>query len=330
MFFATTANAYPQENASCCGDPRKARTPMSRSKQIIGLVVLLALCLGAAAVGALATRPRVEPWYAALAKPSWTPPDWVFGPVWTVLYIAMAVAAWLIWRQKGWAGAKVPLLVFAVQLALNMAWSWLFFWLRNPGLGFADILLLWVAIAATLLAFWRRSAAAGILLAPYLAWVTFAAALNFSIWQLNREPHPPAGGGPPRTATVSPPAEPPARIAASEDEQLRSLAVGTWQDEYQGRRTLTLREDGTGTMVVELSGLQAALVAPRLTFHMEWSVTDGRLKKRSLGGEPATQVGMILKTMGDTVNEEILELTDERLLLLDQDGKTKYDWRRVK
>jgi len=111
--------------------------------------------------------------------------------------------------------------------------------------------------------------------------------------------------------------------------EFRKLVVGAWQDEYQGKRTLTLREDGTGTMVVELSGLKAALVARRLTFNMEWSVADGRLKKHSLGGEPAAQVSLILKTMGDTVDEPILELTEDRLLLLDGDGMTKYDWRRV-
>lgn len=116
--------------------------------------------------------------------------------------------------------------------------------------------------------------------------------------------------------------------APRSDEELRAKVVGTWQDEYQGKRTMTLRSDGTGAMVVELSGLKAALVAPRLTFHMQWSIAQGRLKKRSLGGEPAVQVNMILKTLGDTVEEEILEVTEDRLLLLDPDGKTQYDWRR--
>lgn len=158
---------------------------MSPAKQTVGLVVLLAVCLGAAALGSAATVPRIDDWYATLDKPSWTPPSWVFGPVWTVLYIAMAVAAWLVWRQRETGGVRVPLLLFAVQLALNMAWSWLFFGLKSPALGFADIVLLWIAIAATLVAFWGRSRVAGLLLAPYLAWVTFAAALNYSISQLN-------------------------------------------------------------------------------------------------------------------------------------------------
>lgn len=296
---------------------------MSRTKQAVVLVAFAALCFGAAAVGGAATYPRIQGWYATLAKPPFTPPDWIFGPVWSFLYLSMAVAAWLVWRRKGLSDARWPLALFAVQLALNVAWSWLFFGFRNPGLGFLDIVLLWIAIAATLVAFWRRFSIAGLLFVPYLLWVTFAAVLNFLIWQINSGPHQLADD---KAASHELPLEKP----ISKDEQFRKLVVGAWQDEYQGKRTLTLREDGTGTMIVELSGLKATLVGPRLTFNMEWSVTDGRLKKHSLSGEPATQVGMILKTMGDTVNEPILELTEDRLLLLDGDGKTKYDWRRVR
>ncbi len=113
------------------------------------------------------------------------------------------------------------------------------------------------------------------------------------------------------------------------DSKFRRMVVGTWTDTYQGKRTMTLNEDGTGTMVVELSGWRAALSAPRLRFDMVWSVEDGHLKKRTVGGEPAAQVQMILKTMGDRVDEPILELTKDRLLLLDSDGKTQYDWQRV-
>ena len=112
------------------------------------------------------------------------------------------------------------------------------------------------------------------------------------------------------------------------DKRLRKLALGTWEDDYQGRRTMTLREDGTGTMVVELSGLKATLFASKLTFEMEWSVRDGRMQKRTTGGEPAGRVKLILNMMGDRVDEPILELTDDRLVLLDKDGKTKYNWRR--
>ena len=118
-----------------------------------------------------------------LVKPSWTPPDWVFGPVWSVLYLSMAVAAWLVWRQ---GNAFTPMTLFATQLALNAPWSWLFFGLHSPGAAFIDIVLLWAAIAATTIAFWHRLLVAGLLFVPYLAWVSFAAVLNFGIWRLNR------------------------------------------------------------------------------------------------------------------------------------------------
>lgn len=151
----------------------------------IGLIVLIVLCFTAAGLGSAATTPKIDGWYADLAKPSWNPPNWIFGPVWSTLFLSMAVAAWLIWRQKNWGGAKLPLSLFGFQLALNVLWSWLFFGLENPGMAFAEILLLWTAIAATMVAFWFRSKAAGLLFVPYLAWVTFAAILNFTIWRLN-------------------------------------------------------------------------------------------------------------------------------------------------
>jgi hypothetical protein len=113
------------------------------------------------------------------------------------------------------------------------------------------------------------------------------------------------------------------------DAEYRKLVIGTWQDDYQGRRTMTLREDGTGIMVVELSGLKARLYASRLDFYMNWSVENGRLKKKTTGGHPPGKVNLILKTMGDRVDEPILELTKERMVLLDGNGKTKYDWRRL-
>lgn len=152
---------------------------------MLALIVLLAVCFGAAAAGGAATYPNVEGWYRLLAKPSWTPPDWLFGPVWTALYASMAVAAWLVWRRRGLAGARGAWALFAVQLALNVGWSWLFFGLRSPGLALLEIVVLLVAIAATLAAFWRRSLAAGLLLVPYLGWVGFAALLNFAIWMMN-------------------------------------------------------------------------------------------------------------------------------------------------
>lgn len=156
------------------------------SHQAVALIVFLALCFGAAALGGAATYPRIEDWYTDLAKPPWTPPGWLFGPVWTALYTCMAVAAWIVWRQKGTAAAQVPLIVFGIQLALNVAWSWLFFGLQSPGLAVIDIFLLLAAIIATLIAFWRRSVIAGALLVPYLGWVGFASALNVAIWWMNR------------------------------------------------------------------------------------------------------------------------------------------------
>ena len=153
--------------------------------QVFGLFALLIICFSVAAIGGLATAPNIPSWYAGLAKPSWTPPGWVFGPVWSVLYLTMAVAAWLVWRQNGLAKASVPMTLFGVQLVFNAVWSWLFFWLHSPGAAFLDIVLLWTAITATTVIFWRRSALAGLLFVPYLLWVSFAVALNFSIWRLN-------------------------------------------------------------------------------------------------------------------------------------------------
>jgi tryptophan-rich sensory protein len=149
------------------------------------LCFFVAVCFSAAAVGAALTAESVDTWYRTLAKPSWNPPDWVFGPVWTVLYLLMGVAAWLVWRRSGWRDARFALLLFAVQLLLNTVWSGLFFAARAPGLAFAEILLLWMAIAATIAAFFRHSRTAAALMVPYLAWSTFAAVLNFVIWRLN-------------------------------------------------------------------------------------------------------------------------------------------------
>jgi len=145
------------------------------------LAGFLVLCFAVAGVGGMWTASSVGPWYQALQKPPFNPPGWVFGPVWTVLYAMMAVAAWLVWRKAGFAGAAVPLAVFAVQLALNLAWSGLFFGLRQLGWAFADIVLLWIAIAATIAAFACVSAPAAWLIAPYLAWVSFASLLNFEL-----------------------------------------------------------------------------------------------------------------------------------------------------
>ena len=155
---------------------------MSRGKMILGLCGWLLLCFAAASPGAVFMPGE---WFAALKKPSWNPPGWVFGPVWTALYAMMAVAAWLVWRRGGFAAQGRPLGAFLAQLALNALWTPLFFGLHRPGVAFAEILLLWLAIAWTIALFWRVQRAAAWLLVPYLAWVGFAAVLNGTLWRLN-------------------------------------------------------------------------------------------------------------------------------------------------
>jgi benzodiazapine receptor len=147
-----------------------------------GLAVWLMVCFVAPALGS-ASGPGG--WFEKLQKPSWNPPGWVFGPVWTALYAMMAVAAWMIWRRGGFRAQRFPLALFLAQLALNALWTPLFFGLHRPDLALVDIVLLWFAIAATLVAFARVHRGAAVLLAPYLAWVSFATFLNFTIWRLN-------------------------------------------------------------------------------------------------------------------------------------------------
>lgn len=160
---------------------------MPRSEKLAlaaGLIGWLAICFIAAAIGAAASL-QAETFYAELLQPAWAPPSAVFGPVWTILYALMAVAAWLVWQARRIRLARVALLVFVLQLILNALWSWLFFrWLQG-GWAFIDILCLWALLVATVALFWRVRPLAGALLIPYLLWVTFASALNFSIWQLN-------------------------------------------------------------------------------------------------------------------------------------------------
>lgn len=151
-------------------------------KTTLALAGWLALCFSVASLGAIFMPGE---WYASLKKPSWNPPPWIFAPVWSALYAMMAVAAWLVWKRGGFSTQRRPLALFLAQLALNALWTPLFFGLHRPGLAFLEILLLWLAIAATLLAFRPVNSAAAWLLAPYLTWVSFAAALNFALWRLN-------------------------------------------------------------------------------------------------------------------------------------------------
>jgi translocator protein len=149
------------------------------------LAGLLVVCFGVAALGSVFTSSAMPEWYMSLEKPAFNPPSWVFGPVWTLLYAMMAVAAWLVWREAGFDGATPALSMFFVQLALNLAWSGIFFGLREPGWAMLEILALWGAIVVTMVLFFRHSSVAGWLLAPYLLWVSFAAVLNAAIWRLN-------------------------------------------------------------------------------------------------------------------------------------------------
>ena len=140
------------------------------------------LCFSAASLGAIFMPGE---WYATLKKPSWNPPGWIFAPVWSAVYTMMAVAAWLVWKRGGFAAQTRPLAMFMMQLLLNATWTPLFFGLHWPGIAFAEIVLLWLAIVATLVDFQPVSRTAAWLLIPYLAWVSFAAILNFTLWRLN-------------------------------------------------------------------------------------------------------------------------------------------------
>lgn len=162
--------------------------PEDRSVHLADWLVLLgfiALCVGAAAIGGLLTLPGLGTWYRGLQKPGWTPPSWIFGPVWSALYLVMAVAAWLVWRRRRSVRVVVPLLLFVEQLILNVAWPGVFFSLRNPALAAGEVMLLWFSIFITVLAFRSISAVAATLMEIYLLWVTFAATLTIAIWRLN-------------------------------------------------------------------------------------------------------------------------------------------------
>jgi translocator protein len=150
------------------------------------LVGLILLCLAVGAIGGWASAGPIRDWYPSITKPGWNPPNWVFGPVWTLLYVLMAIAAWLVWKKNPqFSGVRIALNLFFLQLALNLAWTFIFFAAHSPGWALIEIAVFWLAIAATLYAFWSHSRLAGLMLAPYLAWASFAAVLNAAIWRLN-------------------------------------------------------------------------------------------------------------------------------------------------
>lgn len=156
----------------------------SLKTQALGLVGWLAATFAAGGIGAIASA-RATAFYGQLSQPSWAPPAWLFGPVWSALYLFMAVAAWLVWRERGFRAARTALWLFGVQLVANALWTWLFFVLHRGALSMAEIVVLWLLIAATIFKFWPIHRLAALLLVPYLAWVGFAAALTLSLWRLN-------------------------------------------------------------------------------------------------------------------------------------------------
>ena len=155
-----------------------------RQRQWIDLAGWLALVAVVAVIGSVASMDAPS-FYARLEQPDWAPPSNVFGPAWTTLYVLMGIAAWLVWRERDRHAIRTALALFVAQLLLNALWSWLFFAWHRGMLAFVDIVLLWALIAATLVAFWRIRPLAGALLVPYLAWVSFAMALNYAVWQAN-------------------------------------------------------------------------------------------------------------------------------------------------
>jgi translocator protein len=156
----------------------------SISKQTLGLFGWLGISFTSALIGAIASA-RAGVFYHQLTRPDWAPPAWLFGPVWSILYLLMGTAAWLVWREGGFQNAGTALTLFIVQLAANAVWTWLFFRWHYGALAFAEILLLWVLILGTAITFWRVRPIAGAMLLPYLAWVTFATALTYAIWKRN-------------------------------------------------------------------------------------------------------------------------------------------------
>jgi len=151
-------------------------------RNLLSLAIWLLVCLGAGLVG---SRFLPGEWYLSLNKPSWTPPNSVFGPVWTALYIMMGISAWIVWKDRHYKRTKASLFLFVFQLVLNSLWTYIFFGLHLPGVAFLEISGLWLVLLATLIGFWRVKNIAGVLLLPYILWVSFAALLNFAIWRLN-------------------------------------------------------------------------------------------------------------------------------------------------
>ena len=157
---------------------------LSTTRQLMGLAGWLLLSFAAAAIGAVASW-NAASFYGQLNRPDWAPPGWLFAPVWTILYILMSLATWLVWRSHDFKTSRTALMLFIAQLAANALWTWLFFAWRQGAGAFVEILVLWALISATIVSFRRLNVLAALLMLPYLAWVTFATALTLSVWQLN-------------------------------------------------------------------------------------------------------------------------------------------------
>ncbi len=162
---------------------KKKQRILSREK--VGLFAFIALCFLLSAAGGTITSTSVDTWFQALQKPSFNPPDWIFAPVWTILYLLMAISGWLVWRTVQLKQRRLGLFVFAVQLVLNFTWSLLFFGLQRVDLALINIIVLLLVIIANAILFWRVVPLAGILFIPYVLWVAYASVLNASIWMLN-------------------------------------------------------------------------------------------------------------------------------------------------
>jgi tryptophan-rich sensory protein len=165
---------------------RPAPPALKGARSALALAGCVSACFGAAAAGSFLSFDGVSAWYPAIAKPSWTPPAWLFGPVWSALYLMMGVAAWRVWRRDGLREARLSLGVFAIQLVFNAAWSGIFFGLRDPGLAFVEIMALWILVLVTTVLFSARDRVAAAMMLPYLCWVSFASVLNGAIAWMNR------------------------------------------------------------------------------------------------------------------------------------------------
>jgi len=154
-------------------------------KYLFSLLISILVVFSAGFIGSLFTTPNISTWYAFINKPSFSPPNWLFAPAWTLLYILMAISAFLIWQERDNLKTKQALTFYGIQLILNTLWSIIFFGMHNPGLASLEIIILWLFILITLIKFYKINKTAGLLFIPYLLWVSFASILNLFVWMIN-------------------------------------------------------------------------------------------------------------------------------------------------